>query len=198
MPIKTVHEKARGCGYRKKGGLYLRFDGVPFNCGLLPITLDTCPCCGAGVKASRGFQWVKRQLLGSDPCKKETCGNCGILNLPMDERMGLIWIGERFYKSPKDFIKEASEMGISRRLTQIPRGFEVGKTWVLLGHRKGNVKQDSEGVVFDEEGNPEFLKQVFAAFIPSRIEYVVNGDETQEEIERLEARGLTLVDVVKI
>jgi hypothetical protein len=35
-------------------------------------------------------------------------------------------------------------------------------------------------------------------FKPSRIEYIVKGDETQDELDALEARGLTLVRVERV
>ena len=38
---------------------------------------------------------------------------------------------------------------------------------------------------------------IFHAFKPSAIEYVVHGGESADELERLEKRGITLVDVEK-
>src|SRR5207302_1043216 len=49
---------------------------------------------------------------------------------------GLLWIGERFYKTTYDFDREAAALGVSRRITAIPRGFQVGKTWILFAHPK--------------------------------------------------------------
>ena len=51
-------EAKRGCGYRKVGGLYLVSDGLGIPCDRLPITLEVCPCCGAGIKPARGWTWV--------------------------------------------------------------------------------------------------------------------------------------------
>ena len=41
-------------------------------------------------------------------------------------------------------MREASKMGVSRRITAVPRDFVVGETWVLLGHRKAIEKACSE------------------------------------------------------
>lgn len=62
-------ESARGCGYRKEGGLYLVAgnDGVP--CGRLPIPLKRCPCCGEGVKFTRGVTWIDPRRFGSNECR---------------------------------------------------------------------------------------------------------------------------------
>jgi hypothetical protein len=46
----------------------------------------------------------------------------------------MIWIGEKFYKTPADFDREGAELGISRRIAAVPRGFKIGETWVLLAH----------------------------------------------------------------
>lgn len=194
--MKVVHEGERGCGFRKPKGLYLRSDGLSFQCGLLPITLEVCPCCGSGIKQARGFTWITREILGDDPCKRDKCPKCGIFGLDKNEKIGLIWIGEQHYASPQDFIREAKDMGISRRISRVPRGFEIGETWICLAHPKCGVYQDEHGaVITDEDGNPKYKKQIFYAFKPDRIEYVVAGDESEEEIERLEKRGITPVIV---
>jgi hypothetical protein len=41
-------------------------------------------------------------------------------------------------------MSEAARMGVSRRITAVPRDFKVGETWVLLGHRKAIEKACSE------------------------------------------------------
>lgn len=43
--VRTSVEGARGCGYRKAGGIYLVSGGIPRPCGKLPIPLTTCPTC---------------------------------------------------------------------------------------------------------------------------------------------------------
>jgi hypothetical protein len=119
-------------------------------------------------------------------------------------RCGLIWIGEQHYKTPREFMVEAARMGVSRRITAVPREFVIGETWVLLGHRKaiekacpdcGDGVADPECPVCEGEGFI-FIPGVITAFKPSAVEYVVKGDETDEEVEALEKRGLTPVKVI--
>ena len=185
MSITTVVEGKRGCGYRKPGGLYLRVDGRGWECGALPIPLDVCPCCGEGIKPSRGWTWID---MGKFAAKRECartggCGPCPLADA-MIGRAGLLWVGEQFYPTPEDWLKEASQMGISRRIKSVPHGFKVGETWVAMAHRKA-IKI----------GDDKYQAAIFHVFCPSRIEYVVKGTETDEEIATLEKRGFTLVKV---
>ncbi len=39
---------------------------------------------------------------------------------------------------------------------------------------------------------------IFHAFIPTALEYVVKGTETEKELDRMEKQGITLVKVVPI
>ena len=64
MNIQTiVNESERGCGFRKKGGLYLVSEGLAAPCGKLPIPLTVCPVCGQGIKPSRGWTWINGKKL---------------------------------------------------------------------------------------------------------------------------------------
>jgi RNA polymerase subunit RPABC4/transcription elongation factor Spt4 len=183
-------EGKRGCGYRKPGGIYLISDGAGFACDKLPIPLTVCPCCNAGIKQSRGFEWIGRQLLDGKKCSKVTesgstvCPGCPFYNTSI-ERYGLMWVGEKFYPTAKALSLESVQMGISKRISQVPREFKVGKTWVLLAHPKAIMNTGDENT-----------PGIFSAFCPSRIEYVVTGKETEEELDRLEDRGFSLVKVV--
>jgi hypothetical protein len=49
-------------------------------------------------------------------------------------KVGLLWIGEAFYKTARHFMAEAKMLGISRRIHAVPRNFVAGQTWVLLAH----------------------------------------------------------------
>jgi len=141
-------EARRGCGYRKVGGLYLVSGGAGVPCDRLPIRLDVCPVCSHGFKQSRGWTWVDLfGLLGGDhtPCECRPIHDtvAGILgpcplcqNVKQIGKAGLLWIGEKFYKRPADFVSEGIAMGLSRRISAIPRNFKVGETWVLLAHPK--------------------------------------------------------------
>src|SRR5256885_1602330 len=56
--MRVSVEGARGCGYRKEGGLYLVSGELSEPCPLLPFETSVCPTCGEGVKPARGFTWV--------------------------------------------------------------------------------------------------------------------------------------------
>src|SRR5262245_48387771 len=140
-------ERRRGCGYRKIGGTYLVSEGITVQCDRLPIQLDVCPTCSSGFKQARGWQWVSLIGLVGGPHivrKFVVLGNecdcwasCPLCKHPASiGKAGLLWIGEMFYKTPGAFMAEGREMGFSRRITAIPRGFEVGTTWVMLAHSK--------------------------------------------------------------
>jgi len=147
--MRTSHEGVRGCGTRKGGGLYLVSDGVGQDCDLLPVELHVCPTCGTGIKPARGWTWVNPDALlpqhnaipvvrdwkpdsGNilqDASVATTPAHLGCpLNVPglLGERAGLLWIGEQFYKTPAAWIAEGREMGFSRRIKAVPRGFEIG------------------------------------------------------------------------
>ena len=46
-------------------------------CGLLPIELVRCPCCGGGVKPSRGFTWINPEALTREK-RETTIGKGGV------------------------------------------------------------------------------------------------------------------------
>lgn len=203
MNIVTVHEKKRGCGYRQPGGLYLRTDGLGRECGALPVETTVCPTCHQGIKPARGWTWINLATLVSErgcPLNEivatvegepSGCGNCPIADA-MIQKAGLIWVGEKFYPNPMSFAREAQQMGLSRRITAIPRDFKLGETWVCLAHRK----TIPEPMVPGEE--PTFKPGIFHVFLPSRIEYCVKEGDTDEALEAKEKRGITLVKVVPV
>ena len=188
VTVRTSHERARGCGFRKGGGKYLVSDGITLPCGKLPLELDVCPTCHAGFKPSRGFTWVDGDaLFATKTCdfSSKYCGGCKLSTLNQIGKVGLLWIGEQHYKTPEDWSKETYLRGVSRRIAQIPKDLKVGKTLILVAHRKvfiGGVHKPA----------------VFHGFIPTAIEYVIKGTETEEELESLIKRGLSLVKVVPI
>jgi hypothetical protein len=194
--IRTVVEGARGCGYRKEGGLYL-VSGQPSEpCPLIPYPLESCPHCGSGIKPSRSFTWITPSViipasehglsLHNDACPLGTArrfsdgtGVAGFAAInfrdhghKMGERAGLIWVGVVLaHRKAIRVIEEATITGVS--MTE--RGSEVD----------GTVDKES------------FVPGAITMFRPHAIEYVVKGTETEEEIEALEKRGLTLVKVVR-
>lgn len=189
MPLFNVSiEGRRGCGYRKVGGLYLIAEGLGVSCGRMPLKVTTCPCCSQGIKPARAWTWLDSDLLVKDlpPCEKEHCSTCP-LSGKLGEKVGLLWIGERFYETPEEFMLEAKRMGVSRRIPRLPRGFEPGKTWVLLGHRRGFLREDGK-----------YDPAIFFAFQPSRVEKVVTGNEPEEELQKLIDRGIQPVVVQQL
>jgi len=189
MNIETRHERRRGCGYRKPGGLYLVSGVLGRECGKLPIPLKVCPVCGHGIKPSRGWTWVgSNEISKMKECTSQDCGNWCILKNGIG-RVGLIWIGERYYKTPDIFTRETATMGVSRRIFRVPHGFRLGETWVLLGHRKAIISAGESGL--------EHSPGIFQAFKPTAIEYVVKGDESEEEIDKLLKRNITPLKVEK-
>ena len=216
MNIRVSYESARGCGYRQGGGIYLVTDGIGRYCGALPIPLGVCPTCHAGFKPARGWTWVNLAALAAvKGCRKRDCGDCPIADAKIQE-VGLLWVGEKFYPTPDSFSSEATAMGISRRIAALPRHFKLGETWVALAHRKairevikrhveaelelplgipakGDLKQDELPMEVEEE---HFTPAIFHVFKPARIEYIVRGSESEEDLEKLEKRGFSLVQVV--
>lgn len=202
-------EQKRGCGYRKVGGLYLVCDGVGFRCDLLPYNLEVCPVCSQGIKPSRSFTWIIPNKLfeRSQECRA-TCPIIAYCPLRFEQKQGLMWVGGGFYKEPGDFIKEAHEMGISKRISAVPNGFKVGETWVFLAHKKAGRKKVAVDVV---EGRDELTDQavrleqekeveapaVFYSFKPTRIEKIVTETQSKDEAEmqKLKERGITPVAV---
>jgi hypothetical protein len=212
MPEQTVievrHDKQRGCGWRKPGGLYLVSEGPLGGCGKLPIPLETCPCCGHGLKASRGWQWVDADALTAPyKCPREKTDGC--CRCPLGGkigRAGLLWIGGVYYKTPEDFAREATTHGLSRRISRVPRGFIPGKTYVLTAHRaaitetcpecKGNGGKFGKPVCDACDSTGVVVKQgIFGVFLPTAVEYVVTGKETEEELCALVGRGITPVRI---
>lgn len=195
-------ESARGCGYRKPGGFYLVSAGIGSPCFKLPILLEVCPCCGSGIKPARGFTWINSSLFAGPCGKNQTAQGCGSCPLGIPgQKMGLLWVGEKFYKFPADFTREAIVKGISRRISQIPHDFEIGKTWIVLGHRRAIAQffHFGETTMLAQKSEPSvtYKPGIFHAFRPSAIEYVVTGKETDEDLERLTRRGITPVEVVR-
>ena len=198
-------EARRGCGYRKLGGLYLVGGGIGVPCDRLPIPLDICPCCGQGIKQSRGWTWVDvEKLVGGSHrvwdngdtvlCDEaEKCPLCG--HPETFGKTGLLWIGEQFYKTPGDFIAGGVSLGFSRRIRTVPRGFKPGETYVLLAHPKA-VEVRNVNALFPEAVEPDYKPGIFYLWLPQRLEKIVaESARDTDEIGDLEKRGITPVFV---
>jgi hypothetical protein len=201
-------------------GIYLVGDGLGEPCGLLPYPLEVCPCCGGGIKATRGWTWVTPQLLfrgdvmsklagvereceGSaafragrrlravGPGPGPTCSRCPVGN-PPEGPHGLLWVGGQFYSTPDDFTREARAQGVSRKIKAVPNGFKLGETWVLLAHRKA-VRNPATG-------QREF-PGIFTMFKPRGVDLVIaDADNVPEKAEKLAEKlgdGARIVKVTR-
>lgn len=139
-------ELKRGCGYRKVGGLYLVGEGISVSCDRLPYKLEVCPVCGAGIKVGRGMtKIIPLQLFGIhdniEPCqdKFRPCPMCD----PTNDIAYIMGVGEKYYPTPDDFMNEGVAQGISKRISQIPKDFELGNTLIYLAHPKACEVRES-------------------------------------------------------
>lgn len=217
MEIPERHDEERGCGFRKSGGIYLVSDGISMPCGKLPIKLDVCPTCRCGIKPARGWTWIDGDQFLKDKNCKQDVSLCQLCPLSKSVgRVGLLWIGGAYYERPEDWMAEAQRLGVSRRISKVPKDFKVGETLVFVAHRKvfpveceacggdGKIATDEsragdvpDDVCEDCGGNGVGYKPgVFHVFRPKAIEYVTKGDETEEELEALVKRGITPVKVI--
>lgn len=152
--METRIDSKRGCGWRQPGGLYLINNGRVVACGKLPIPLTICPTCSGGIHFARGWTWVNGlALVDGHTCKMplQECASCLLFrDAPRLERCGLLWVGEKFYKTPEAYMKESVEMGISRRIPNLPNDFKAGETIVLLAHIRAIVEscQGCDGTGF--------------------------------------------------
>jgi hypothetical protein len=218
-------EAKRGCGYRKVGGLYMVSGKLAADCGRLPMELHVCPVCNAGVKQTRGWTWVNpsQLLAAADECALAEgryftsgivpCIGCmaNPANLSNIVRAGLLWVGGSFYPDAWDFMQEAREMGVSRRISAVPRGFKVGEHWVLIAHPKAiyrePVNEDevaelraiNAALIEDQEDTQNELVRagVITLFKPTAIEKIVTATQAQDAdaMEELRVRGITPVAV---
>lgn len=205
-------EPIRGCGFRKVGGYYLCGSYIPIPCDRLPYPLDTCPVCGGGIKVSRGFTKINPfRLFGPhNPLCTDRIRPCFMCD-PKDEVAFIMGVGEKFYPTPSDFINEACQLGVSKRIPFIPKELELGKTVIYLAHPKAVeikepvVLQQAMSILEEcETKQPRLLETdkverrlgIFTAFIPQRIEKLLwESEATPEELEKLEKRGITPVIV---
>ena len=197
MNIETRVEGPRGCGYRKPGALYLVSGGLAEACHLLPWELETCPTCGQGIKPAMGWTWIEAYKLFAPGCDRDKppqrhCTRCVVCR-PEDAgpKSGLIWVGEKYYPTTGQFTYESQNMGVSRRIKSIPRGFKLGATWVFLAHRKA-FGQDPQFETYDPE---KWKPAIFQVFLPTAIEYVIKGDENEDQLKALVERGITPIRV---
>lgn len=199
-------EAKRGCGFRQVGGSYLVGSGFSIPCDALPFEIRFCPQCGyrppfsrAIVKLNKGYFNFegnrKHREEGKCSCPP-TCPICGCIAKDLSlkpEYYGLMWVGEMHY-TPESFIEEAKEMGVSKRISKIPKWLKLGETWVVLAHKK--VKFYDEGHLENgmAKAVPVEREAVFYAFRPQRIEKLIwKHQATKKKLEQMEKQGFTPV-----
>ncbi len=198
MQFHSTTESRRGCGYRKGGGLYVVAGGPSQACGRFPIALGVCPTCHGGIKQTRGWTWIEPApfFLEHDsdlghfvpPCSLGgvtsggLCSTCPVnavnvlISAALRVEAGLLWIGEGFYKTPGEFLREGIAQGISRRISALPLDFVVGETRVFFAHAKAVPGYDDEIGEF-VDGGKDMGPGIFASFVPSAIDYIVTDEE---------------------
>jgi len=196
--ISTVYDRERGCGWRQPGGLYLMADGFQAPCGRMPLALTVCSSCGAGIKPSRGWTWITLPMALCEAlptgCSRKHLVQCLICPLSPSSptlRAGLLWCGASFYPTPRDWLYEALEQGISCRISRVPRDLVLRETWVLIAHRKAITSPTTSGALVCTPG-------IIQAFCPDRIEYIVIGEETAKQLAHMQQRGITPVYIERL
>jgi hypothetical protein len=177
--------------------------GVGMPCDRLPFELTVCSCCGQGVKQARGWTWIDVAKFFQGPhvvherepgFAPELClcerGRCPLCQSPATlGRAGLLWIGEKFYKTPFQFIKEGIDLGFSRRIKAVPQGFKVGETYIMLAHSKAFI---SHNAATETTYNPG----IFYCWLPQRLEKIFKESEQgSEEVQASLKRGINPVFV---
>jgi len=185
LRIEVSIEHRRMCGWRhpdKTGvGIYLIGRWKSDICERLPVRTERCAACGCGWMRFRAMKMFKpADSLGialkckaiqrkEDGGSDHNHGKCPVCNLGLVESgAGMIWIGEKFYGDPSDFLREAMTMGVSRKVPAIPIGFEVGKTWVFVAHARA----------FEHPiGSGQHRPGIFAVWKPSGVDLVVEDEK---------------------
>jgi hypothetical protein len=157
-----------------------------------------CPHCLHDTQHTAEAVYCTEQPQAGALATKENC-NCDRTSVdgfyaPGMGRVGLLWVGGKYYPTPDSFTEEAARLGISRRLAQIPREFVVGETIVLMAHRKAIPGRRPDSPLNDGTYSPG----VFMVMRPTAIEYVVKGDESEKKLASLVKRGITPVHVKRL
>jgi len=189
MAVIKFNGKERGCGYPQEGGMYLLTSPVGAPCDRMPYEIPVCPVCGETIRFTRSMQQINaKKLFGehegcTDPKALRPCPACQ----PGDDPAGLMWVGDSFY-SPGEFVGEAAEMGVSKRISKLPEFFEVGKTWLFLAHKKALKRI--------EDGKTRNVPGVIMACRPTKLVKVMKEkDITDEKVKELEEKGIDVMSV---
>lgn len=210
-------EKARACGYRQVGGLYLESDpGPAMVCDRLPLPITACEVCGAEPRFSRAIARIDPYTLWglhmSGICQcPGACPCCNPLRWPLPPEAPaslLMWVGSEY--TAESFIAEGVAQGISKRIHVIPKGLVVGQSWVYLAKLR-IIPDTAQGWIPGLTGERAgYGPGVFYAFRPRRIvkvltesmagQHVPNPEtgaagDTVTQRELYERQGLTVLIV---
>ena len=220
-------EPQRGCGSRKKGGMYITSKRVfGYHCEKLPFPLGRCKYCHEGLfkDALRVPKIVDSLILvpfaEKKKCEQPECSKCPVNCLHELGEIMLWGVGAESYPLPEDFIQEANEMGISKRIHMVPEYIEkevgiesMANMMCFLVHplaclvnkdedEYGAGKVDIEETVSQIFGEEEATEQVrvpgvFMVFRPEQVEYVTDNQELEEKedkILKLKERGIKIIE----
>lgn len=200
MRIEVSVEHARGCGWRRPDktgvGIYLVGPMAAEICERLPYYVPPCHGCGSVFRFFRGWMGVGPSERFSD---EPRCGQDGpqenhrheICAMCSPEIAGpnamVVFVGNKFY-SPAEFVDEALKMGASKKVSNLPEWFEIGKTWVYLAHNKACFRQKEDPKtkrpVFDEKTKEPvmvLLPGLIGCFRPVQIDLVVKNERAIPE-----------------
>lgn len=174
--VEIIQEHRRLNGYRKpdKGGVgvYLTSIGHYNRCERLPWPLTVCPVCGEGIRPARSYRWIDPRML-FNPALEPKCDPyrhghdhwfCPVCKPDLTPKAMLMWVGEKFYRTPDNFMEEARKWGISKKVPHIPRGLEIGVSGVFLAHKRAIL-------VADRDPKPG----IFTYFVPQQVDLVVES-----------------------
>jgi len=102
----------------------------------------------------------------------------------------LMWVGNKFYPSPNDFLQEARTMGACKRVPMLPRAVVAGESRVFLAHDEAITSEllAHDEDVADEEGSGG-SPGIFAYFVVNGITFITTpGTNIPEELKK---RGIT-------
>ena len=189
LKIKVMPRIIRGCGVRKTGGLYIFCGGEQMDCYRFPMPLpEACPCCGEELRQLRSVRIIDPSKLWGNctdmthPCHKFKCFGC----FPPD-KAGLMWVGKEYY-TPEQFIMEAGQYGVSKRVRVIPNNLKVGDKLFLVHNEAFPAK--------NEDGTPRGSRVgVFFATTITEFHKILSEKQSNdlEYINDLIKRGITPV-----
>ena len=180
-----------------------------------------CSVCGHPHQIDYPCSEFRAKHLSSLDCRDESA--CPVCRNREDFGPHLLlWIGRAHY-SPESYLEEGRRLGVSRRLSAMPKGLVLGETWVLLAHldavqpkmpeacsrcgaseHQHGPEQDQlrwnssapECPVCGEFDPPKPTPGIFCAFVPRAVELILKqSDATPERVEKEAKRGVTVVAV---